>query len=223
MPVTIESLGHAGFLIHGKEHAVAIDPFLTGNPVAKHKPEQIKCTHIAITHGHADHYGADTLTIAKNNKATIHAAYEICEHLGSQGYERVEPGNPGGRVNTDFGFIAFTPAFHSSSYEGQYMGQPCGVIVHIDGVSIYHAGDTALFSDMKLIGDLYRPSVAILPVGDRFTMGPEHATRAAHLISPKIAIPCHYGTWPLLTGDLTHFNPSGVEVIKLEPGQTTEI
>lgn len=223
MPVTIEFLGHAGFLIHGKEHAVAIDPFLTGNPVAKHTPDQIKCTHIAITHGHADHYGADTLTIAKNNNATVHAAYEICGHLGGKGYDRVEPGNPGGRVNTDFGFIAFTPAFHSSSYEGQYMGQPCGVIVHIDGVSIYHAGDTALFSDMKLIGDLYRPTVAILPVGDRFTMGPEHAARAANLISPKIAIPCHFGTWPLLTSDLSHFTPSGVEVVRLEPGQATDI
>lgn len=223
MPVTIEFLGHAGFLIHGKEHAVAIDPFLTGNPVAKHRPEQIKCSHIAITHGHADHYGADTLAIAKNNNATVHAAYEICDHLGSQGHERVEPCNPGGRVNTDFGFIALTPAFHSSSYEGKYMGQPCGVIVHIDGISIYHAGDTALFSDMKLIGDLYRPTVAILPVGDRFTMGPEHATRAANLITPKIAIPCHYGTWPLLTNDLTHFKPSGAEVVVLEPGQTTEI
>ena len=223
MTITIEFLGHSGFLIKGKSHTVAIDPFLTGNPVAMHKPEQIKCTHMAISHGHADHYGPDTLTIAKANNAPVHAPYEICEHLNAQGYENTQPMNPGGRVATDFGAIALTHAIHSSTYEGKDMGCPTGIIVQIDGVTVYHAGDTALFSDMKLIADLYRPTVAILPIGDRFTMGPEHATRAAGLINPRIAIPCHYNTWPPITVDAEDFDPEGVEVIRLQPGQSTSV
>ncbi|MGP1347549.1 MAG: metal-dependent hydrolase [Phycisphaerales bacterium] len=223
MTITIEFLGHSGFLIKGKSHAVAIDPFLTGNPVAVQSPDQVKCTHLAISHGHADHYGPDTLAIAKANNAAVHAPYEICEHLNAQGHENTQPMNPGGRVATDFGAIALTHAIHSSSYQGQYMGNATGVIVQMDGVTVYHAGDTALFSDMKLIGDLYRPTVAILPIGDRFTMGPEDATRAARLISPRIAIPCHYDTWPPISVDPNEFNPEGVEVIRLKPGQSTSI
>lgn len=222
MPITIEYLGHSGFLIKGKEHTVAIDPFLTGNPAAKRTPDEIKCSHIAITHGHSDHFGQDTITIAKNNNATVLGVFEICTHVAAQGHSLVEYANTGGKVKTDFGFVAFTPAFHSSSLDGQYMGQPCGLIIHIDGVSIYHAGDTALFSDMKLIGDIYRPTIAILPVGDRFTMGPEHAARAAQLIGPQYAIPCHYNTWPPITVDLAAFNPSGVEVVPIAPGQSAE-
>ena len=114
------------------------------------------------------------------------AAFEICEWAGEQGVEAVNPGNPGGRVETDFGWVAFTQAFHSSSFEGRYMGMPCGLVINIGGTTIYHAGDTALFGDMALIGELYKPDIAILPIGDRFTMGPEHAARAAEMIRPGI-------------------------------------
>ncbi|MEC9373025.1 MAG: metal-dependent hydrolase, partial [Planctomycetota bacterium] len=139
MGVEILFLGHAGFVLSSGKHTVAIDPFLTGNPVATMKAEEIDCTHIALTHGHADHLG-DTVAIAKRTGATVFAAFEITEYLGEQGLEKLEPGNPGGQIKTDFGFIAFTQAFHSSSYEGRYMGMPCGLIVNIGGVTIYHCG-----------------------------------------------------------------------------------
>jgi len=227
MPVEITFLGHSGFLIadtNHREHAVAIDPFLTGNPVAKHKAEDIKCSHLAITHGHADHFGEDTVTIAEANDATVAGAFELTEGYlgGKRGLTKLEPMNPGGRIQTPFGFIALTQAFHSSSYEGQYMGMPCGVVLNIGGVTIYHAGDTAIFSDMRLIGEIYKPSIAMLPIGDRFTMGPELATRAAEMISPKYVIPMHYNTWPPIEQDPATFHPAGIGVHVMEPGDAWE-
>ena len=219
MPVTITFLGHAGFLLESGEHRVAIDPFLTGNPVATMKAEDVRCNFIALTHGHADHIG-DTVAIAKANGAAVAAAFEICDYLATKGVEKCEPGNPGGKIATDFGWIAFTQAFHSSSFEGQYMGQPCGVVVNIGGTTLYHCGDTALFSDMKLIGEIYKPDVAMIPVGDRFTMGPELGAKAAEFIKPKVAIPIHYATWPLLVSDISAFKPAGVEVRAMKPGES---
>lgn len=219
MAVALTYLSHSGFLLESGGQAIVIDPFLSGNPKAVHKPEDLKCQYLALTHGHADHFG-DTLAIAKANAATVVAAFEICEYCGSQGIEKVDPANPGGKVNTDFGWVAFTQAFHSSSYNGQYMGMSCGLVVHIGGVSIYHCGDTALFSDMKLIGEIYRPQIACIPVGDRFTMGPELGAKAAELIKPEVAIPIHYGTFPFLSGDVGAFTPAGVEVRIMTPGQS---
>lgn len=218
MSINITYLGHAAFTVEGDGHAVAIDPFLTGNPLATVEADAIRCQSIVLTHGHADHVG-DTVEIARKNSATLYAAFEICEYLGKQGVEKVEPMNPGGKVATDFGFVALTQAFHSSSYEGQYMGLPCGVIVNIAGVTVYHCGDTALFSDMKLIGEIYRPDIAMIPIGDRFTMGPELATRAAEMIKPEVAIPIHYKTWPLLVQDASDFKPAGVEKKEMQPGE----
>lgn len=219
MSVTITFLGHAGFLLESGEQRVAIDPFLTGNPAATMKPADVRCNFIALTHGHPDHIG-DTVAIAKANSATVAAAFEICDYLGKQGVEKCEPGNPGGKIATDFGWIAFTQAFHSSSLEGQYMGQPCGVVINMGGTTIYHCGDTALFSDMKLIGEIYKPDVAMIPVGDRFTMGPELGARAAEFIKPTVAIPIHYATWPLLVSDISAFKPAGVEVKAMKPGES---
>ena len=219
MSIRLTFFGHAGFLVEGGGHAVAIDPFLTGNPVAKHKPEDVKCDAIALTHGHADHFG-DTVSIAKANGATVYGTFEICDYCGEQGLEKLEPMNPGGKVAAEFGFVALTQAFHSSSYEGRYMGMPCGVVLRIGGMTVYHCGDTSLFGDMKLLGEIYRPDIAMIPVGDRFTMGPEMGTKAAELIRPKVAIPIHYGTWPLLLPDASGFAPSGVEVKVMEPGET---
>ena len=219
MSVTITFLGHAGFLLESGQHRVAIDPFLTGNPVATMKAEDVRCGFIVLTNGHADHIG-DTVAIAKANGAAVAAAFEICDYLTKQGVEKCEPGNPGGKIATDFGWIAFTQAFHSSSFEGQYMGQPCGVVLNIGGTTIYHCGDTALFSDMKLIGEIYKPDVAMIPVGDRFTMGPELGAKAAEFIKPKVAIPIHYATWPVLTSDISAFKPVGVEVKAMKPGES---
>lgn len=222
MTMHIEFLGHAGFLLSDGTHAVAVDPFLTGNPAAVRSADSVECGTIALTHGHADHVG-DTLAIAKANGAQIVAAFEICEHFGGLGIENVNPGNPGGRVETDFGWIAFTQAFHSSSYEGKYMGMPCGLVIHLGGVTMYHCGDTGLFSDMKLIGELYRPKVACIPIGDRFTMGPTLAARAAGLIGAPHAIPIHYGTWPPIEQDPARFDPPGVDVRIMRAGDTWSV
>lgn len=219
MAVTVTYLGHSGVLLSDGRHTLAIDPFLTGNPLAVHRPEDIACDFIALTHGHADHFG-DTLAIAKRNGCPVIAAFEICNYVQEQGHDAVEPANPGGRVHTGFGYVAFTPAFHSSSYEGRYMGQPCGLVIQIGGIKLYHAGDTGLFSDMKLIGQLAQPRVAFLPVGDRFTMGPDLATRAAEFVGAPYAVPIHYKTWPPIDVDLKDFKPKGVTVKPLQPGET---
>ncbi|MDX2199097.1 MAG: metal-dependent hydrolase [Phycisphaerae bacterium] len=220
MSLKITYLGHSGFLFDDGRFTCAVDPFLTGNPRAIHKPDQIHCTHVALTHGHDDHLG-DTVSIARKNRAKCVANWEICSFLGEQGIhsDQLDPGNTGGTIKTDFGWIAFTPAFHSSSTRGRYMGQPCGLVIRIGGINIYHAGDTALFSDMKLIAELYRPQIACLPVGDRFTMGPEHAAKAAEWIQPRFAIPIHYKTFGLLRQDIAGFSPAGVEVKELPVGE----
>lgn len=219
MSLAITFLGHSGFIFDDGTHRLVVDPFLTGNSLAKHKPGDIRCGHIALTHGHEDHVG-DTVAIAKANNATVYAVFEIVQMLGEQGVKSLQPGNPGGKIAADFGFVAFTQAFHSSSYQGRYMGNPCGLILRIGGKTIYHCGDTCLFSDMKLIGEIYRPDVACIPVGDRFTMGPELGAKAAELIGAPIAIPVHYKTFGLLTSDISAFTPRDVEVNAMEPGAT---
>ena len=219
MALSITFLGHAGFVFDDGTHQLVVDPFLTGNELAKHNPEDVKCQTVALTHGHEDHFG-DTFTILQNNDAQLIAAHEICNYVAAQGHQNINPGNPGGRLDTDFGSVTFTQAFHSSSYGGQYMGMPCGLIIEIGGVTIYHCGDTGLFSDMKLIGDIYDPEIALIPTGDRFTMGPELATRAAELIQPKVAVPIHYKTFGLLRQDIEGFEPSAIKVREMQPGET---
>ena len=225
MPVNVTFLGHSTFLVTSGEHRVLIDPFLDDNPVASAKADEIDCNRIVVTHAHADHF-ADCSKIAKRTGATVHANYEICGYLGSDeggSIEALEPGNPGGRVVTPFGYVAFVQAFHSSSFDGREMGVACGAIINIDGRTIYHAGDTALFSDLKLIGELFIPELAILPVGDRFTMGPEQATQAAELIGAQRVVPCHYRTWPLLRDDISTFKPVGISVEALSPGESLSL
>lgn len=221
MSLSITFFGHAGFSLSDGKQTLVIDPFLTGNPLATAAPGDVHCTHVALTHGHADHVG-DVVEIAKRNDAPVIASFEICNYLGEQGVSNTEPGNPGGKIVTPFGWVAFTHAFHSSSYEGRYMGMPCGLVVRMGGATLYHCGDTGLFGDMRLIGEIYAPDVACVPIGDRFTMGPDLAARAAELIGPKVAIPIHYNTWPPIAQDPATFAPKGVEVRVMQPGETWE-
>ena len=223
MSVSITWWGHSAFLIEGNGKAVVVDPFLTGNPAATIGPEEVACTHVALTHGHEDHVG-DTIMIAKANQAPVIAAFELTNWVQSQGHDLVEPANPGGRVDLGDGcWVALTQAFHSSSYEGKYMGMPCGLMIHMGGKTVYHCGDTGLFGDMKLLGEIYKPDVAIIPIGDRFTMGPELASHAADLIGAPIVIPCHYNTWPPIEVDVSTFAPREAKVEVLSVGASCAI
>ncbi|MHC4548210.1 MAG: metal-dependent hydrolase [Planctomycetota bacterium] len=218
MALEMTFLGHAGFLFDDGTSKVALDPFLTGNPVARHKPGDIECKTVLLTHGHEDHVG-DTVAIAKANGATVIGCFEISLWAAEQGLETIGT-NPGGKVTTEWGWAAWTQAFHSSSHGGRYMGTACGIVLHMGGVTVYHCGDTGLFGDMRMIGEIYRPDVTCVPIGDLFTMGPELATKAAEWIGAKVAIPIHYQTFPILAQDASGFRPQGVEVKVLEPGES---
>lgn len=222
MSINLTFHGQSCFQLDDGTHSLVIDPFFTDNPVAVITAADVTCTHIAITHGHFDHF-ADCEDIAKANDATVFAAYEICEYLGEHGYEKCEPGNPGGRIDAPFGGVSFTQAFHSSSYKGRYMGMPCGLMIEFSGAVIYHAGDTSLFSDMELLGQMYQPDIAMFPIGDRFTMGPEMAAAAAEMIGAGTSIPMHYNTWPPIEVDVKRFAPRETEVLVMQPGETINL
>lgn len=222
MSVKVIFHGHSAFALEHEGVRVLIDPFLTGNPRAEEagiKASDQSADAIVLTHGHDDHIG-DTVSIAKRTGATVFASYELAGHIGEQGVEKTEPGNPGGRIEADWGWVAFTHAFHSSSSDGKYLGQPMGAVVRIGGKTIYHCGDTGLFGDMKLLGEIYRPDLAMVPIGDRFTMGPELATRAAEMIAAPLVVPIHYKTFGLLRQDASGFVPQGVEVRELAAGES---
>lgn len=218
MALDITFLGHAGFLLSDGTHTLAVDPFLTGNPVAPMAAADITCDSIAITHAHDDHFG-DCVSIATANNATVIANFEIGDYLAEQGVE-TNPGNPGGTVATDFGSVSFTHAIHSSSFSGRPLGVACGLVIAMGGVTLYHLGDTDLFSDLALIGEIYKPDIACVPIGDRFTMGPALGARAAELVKPKVAIPMHYNTWPPIEQDVNDFAPGGMDVKVMTPGET---
>jgi L-ascorbate metabolism protein UlaG (beta-lactamase superfamily) len=182
---------------------VAIDPFITGNPAAKVEAEEIEPTTILVTHAHDDHVG-DTVKLADRTGAKVVAQVELAGFLAKKGCETITP-NYGGTAKFDGGSVKLTPAWHTSAHsEGGPLGQPAGMIIRLAGKTIYHAGDTALFLDMQLIGD-EGIDVAILPIGDYFTMGPDDAVRAVKFVRPKVVIPCHYNTFPPIAQDAAEF------------------
>lgn len=214
----IRFLGHSAFLLSAEGYSVLIDPFLTGNPLATVGADKLEPDVIALTHGHSDHIG-DTPAIATRTGAPVVASFEICNFLAEQGLERLERGNPGGTIQVGPAEITFTHAFHSSSYEGRYMGMPCGLIVRLGGKTFYHLGDTGIFGDLKLYGELYNPDVSAIPIGGRFTMDAALGMQAAELVGAPVAIPMHYRTFAPLAQTADGFEPAGIRAAVLEPGE----
>lgn len=203
MSMTITWHGHATFSLDLDGTAVVVDPFFAGNnPSAKTAVADVNADFILQTHGHGDHI-ADTMPLAQQSGALVIANFEICNWLTAKGHENCHAMNSGGGYNFPFGRVKMTHALHSSGLpDGSYGGNPGGfVLTTTGGKNLYIAGDTALFSDMSYIGAMGL-DVAIIPVGDNFTMGPDDSITAIKLLNPKVVIPCHYNTWPPIAIDV---------------------
>ena len=224
MSTRVRWLGHAALALETAGHHVLIDPFFTGNPTAAIQADDAKADFILISHGHGDHVG-DAIAIAKRTGATVIANYEISEWLRGQGVAKVHGQQHGGGFQHPFGRVKLTLAFHGSMLpDGANGGNPCGFLIYTqDGKKIYDAADTGLFGDMKLIGE-EGIDLAVLPIGDNYTMGPDDALRAVKLIGPKKVIPIHYDTWPVIAQDVTAWAKrvraeTSAEPVVLKPGE----
>jgi len=230
MAGTLTWLGHSAFRVDspgGKR--IYLDPFLNGNPKCPESElEPERADVIAVTHAHGDHVG-DTVDIAKQHGATVVAIVELSEWLNKQGVDDDKlPGpNKGGTVEVEGVKFTLTHAFHSGSTpDGQYGGEPTGIVLELeDGTKVYFAGDTCVFGDMQLIGRIYQPDVAVLPIGGHYTMDPKEAAVALELLGTKRCIPSHYGTFPVLKGtpqQLKQLAPD-VDIAEIEPGDSIDL
>ncbi len=227
--VTITWLGHSTFTVEPPDGKVLlIDPWIEGNPSHPKGHQLERVDVMLITHGHVDHF-ADVISVAKKFSPAVVAIYEICQFLGTKGVNNLAPMNKGGSLTVAGVRVTMTHAQHSSMIEdgGQliYAGEAAGYVVRLpDGRAFYHAGDTCVFSDMQLIRELHQPELAMLPIGDLFTMDPREAALACRYLQPKQVIPIHWGTFPALTGtpdqlnDLLKDQPE-TEVVALTPGE----
>ncbi|TRM12948.1 metal-dependent hydrolase [Lentibacillus cibarius] len=203
--------GHSVVRVETNNHKILIDPFISGNDACDLDAGSVEADVILLTHGHNDHYG-DTEEIAKRNSALIVAPNELAEYLGGKGFN-THPMHIGGAHEFDFGKVKLTQAFHGSSYTEEdgtiiYTGMPAGILLTVDGKTLYHMGDTGLFSDLKLIGDMNDIDLAFVPIGDNFTMGPDDALMATDWIKADTVVPVHYNTFPLIEQDGEKFASS---------------
>ncbi|MDR7871343.1 MAG: metal-dependent hydrolase [Tissierellaceae bacterium] len=203
----LTNLGHSAFIVEEGSFKAIIDPFISGNSLSKIEPEEIKgLTHVFITHGHGDHIG-DAIELAKDNDALVISNAEICGYLSSKGL-KTHAMHIGGRHKFDFGIVKLTPALHGSGIPTEngmvYGGNPCGFVIEVNNKKIYHAGDTGLTMDMKLL-EMENIDVALLPIGGNFTMDIDDAVIATEFIKPKFVIPMHYDTFPVIKVDPNEF------------------
>ncbi len=224
MPIKITWYSHACFLIETDKAKLLVDPFMTDNPLCPVKADAVQADYVFVSHGHADHVG-DSVSIAKRTGAMVVSNYEIQNWMTAQGVENAHPLHIGGGFDWPWGRVKLTIAHHGSALpDGSYGGSPAGFLFYIEGKKIYHACDTGLFYDMKLIGE-EGIDLAILPIGDNFTMGPDDALRAVKLIEPARVIPIHYNTFEVIKQDpqawavrVQQETPAKVTV--MEPGET---
>ena len=230
--LSITWLGHSTFVLRSPGGTrIITDPWVSTNPSCPESAKKIGDLDLMlVTHGHFDHT-ADAVSLARSSGAQVVAPYELSVWFQHKGLENVVGMNPGGTLKTHGLSVTMVPAMHSSSIEEDgkllYMGVATGYVIGFeDGLTAYFAGDTSVFSDMKLIGEMYRPSVAFLPIGDLFTMGPEQAAIAAEMLGVRQIVPMHYGTFPALTGTPGRLRelvaPNAIDVLELKPGEPSQ-
>jgi L-ascorbate metabolism protein UlaG (beta-lactamase superfamily) len=221
-------LGHSTFRIDTPKHIILIDPWVMGNPACPESEKKFRTIDFMLcTHGHSDHIG-DAVELAKKFNPTVVGNFELCQWLEKKGVKNTSGMNKGGTQQIANMRVTMVHASHSSGItDGEltvYGGEAGGFVIEFEsGLKIYHAGDTCVFGDMQIIRELYTPDIAILPIGDHFTMGPREAAYACRLLRPKAVIPMHYGTFPMLTGTpeelRRQIGEMGIKVIDLKPGQ----
>jgi len=228
--VDIRFLGHACFELSDGNTRVLVDPFLTGNPKAATDASEVDPTQIFLTHGHSDHWG-DIVDIAKRTGAPCVAILELAQELGDHGIENVSDPNLGGTVEFEGGWVRLVPAWHTSTTPGGTVNTPAGLVINLGGKTVYHLGDTALFSDLRLVGERDALDAALMCIGGHYTMDRHDAVNAAELIGARTVVPCHYDTFPPIETDAQAFKSevesrtagegrvsSTVEI--LQPGET---
>ena len=224
MTINVTWLSHSCLLIDTGDAKLLVDPFITGNPLAPIAVDAIPADYILVSHGHGDHVG-DTVAIAQRTGAMVISNFEIHNWLLAQGVENAHPQHIGGGFDYPWGRVKLTIAHHGSALpDGSYGGNPCGFLFYIQGKKIYHACDTGLFYDMKLIGE-EGVDLAVLPIGDNFTMGPEDSLRAVKLIEPARVVPIHYNTFDVIQQDAVAWKTrveqeTNAKAVVLAPGES---
>lgn len=220
--------GHAALGLETDGHKIVVDPFFSGNPAASLSADTVEADFILISHGHGDHVG-DSVEIAKRTGATVISNFEIAGWFEGKGVKNVHPQHLGGGFKYPFGYLKLTLALHGSMMpDGHYGGNPCGFLLTTnEGQKIYLAQDTGLFGDMKLIGE-EGLALAVIPIGDNFTMGPDDALRAVKLLQPRAVVPIHYNTWELIAQDATAWaervqKEAGTKAVVLKPGESYSV